>query len=142
MNRRDSLRVVCGAIWSAALARWGGLEARGATAAADGTEPTTHDADATLEERLKQDVERLGPRVYSDEGITVFLACIEVHARGSSAAALLPFNAELARQIHDTADAWERLYPQAKDEDVSKLIEVLAERDFATRTASAGEAAP
>ena len=114
MNRRDSLRILTGAIWAAGLTR---AVAHGASA-------------SELEAKLKQDVERLAPRVYSDEGIPVFLACVDLHRPAGSRAMLTHFNAELARDMRDNAAAWERLYPEAKPEDISKLIEILADRDF------------
>ena len=114
MNRRDSLRILTGAIWAAGITR---AVANGASA-------------STLEERLKQDVERLAPRVYSDEGIPVFLACVDLHRPAGNHATLTHFNAKLARQFRDNAAAWEHLYPDAKPEDISKLIEILADRDF------------
>ena len=114
MNRRDSLRILAGAIWAAGLTR---AVAHGASA-------------SELEEKLKRDVERLAPRVYSDEGIPVFLACVDLHRPAKKPAVLTHFNAELARQMRDNAAAWERLYPEAKPEDISKLIEILADRDF------------
>ena len=94
---------------------------------------TAEEADE-VDRRLRKDLARLAPRAYSEEGIPVFLACEDlVLAKTSqkSAATLSPFNAELAADFHKNAAAWQRIHPHAPDADVGKLIEVLAERDFA-----------
>ena len=46
-------------------------------------------------------------------------------------ATLTPFNATFAADLRKNAEAWQRIYPHATDADVGKLIEVLADRDFA-----------
>ena len=84
--------------------------------------------------RLRQDLARLAPRAYSEEGIPVFLACEDLvpdRTPRKSAATLTPFNAALAADFRKNAEAWQRIHPEATDADVGKLIEVLAERDFA-----------
>ncbi len=84
--------------------------------------------------RLREDLARLGPRAYSEEGVPVFLACEDLmpdKTPRKSAATLTPFNAALAADLRKNAEAWQRIHPQATDADVGKLIEVLAERDFA-----------
>lgn len=119
MDRRDSLRVMGAAICAAGIAR-----------SSDAGASTTN-----VDAKLKHDVDALAPRVYSDEGIPVLLACVDLHPVAGKAPALTPFNGALSREMRDNAAAWERLYPDAKPEDVSKLIEVLAQRDFAARLA-------
>ena len=83
--------------------------------------------------RLREDLARLAPRAYSEEGIPVFLACEDLVADRTSqksAATLTPFNAALAADLRKNAEAWQRIHPHATDADVGKLIEVLADRDF------------
>lgn len=121
MNRRDSLQILAAAIGAAALTR----------AAASSASSNA------LDDQLKQDVDRLASRVYSDEGIPVILACVDLHRSAGKHVALTRFNARLAREMRDNAAAWERLYPQAKPEDISKLIEVLTDRDFSALEAGA-----
>ena len=86
--------------------------------------------------RLREDLARLAPRAYSEEGVPVFLACEDLlsdRTSRKSAATLTPFNAALAADFRKNAEAWQRIHPEATDADVGKLIEVLAERDFAGR---------
>ena len=93
--------------------------------------PSTSSVEA-VEEALRADLARLGSPAYSDEGIPVFLSCANVAGErvGAPRATITPFNETLAAQIHNNAEAWQRMFPNAPDTDISKLIEVLAERDF------------
>lgn len=128
MDRRDSLKMLTGAIWAAGLSRAQASRAAGA----GGSMPA-----ADIDARLKRDVERIAPRVYSDEGIPVLLACVDLRRPAGAPFVPTRSNVELAGLVRDNAAAWERLYPEAKPEDVSKLIEVLADRDFAALGAGA-----
>lgn len=88
-----------------------------------------------VDDRLRQDLVRLAPRAYSEEGIPVFLACEDLVVDKSSqksTVTLTPFSAALASDFRKNAEAWQRIHPDAPDTDVSKVIEVLADRDFAT----------
>lgn len=70
----------------------------------------------------------MGSRAYSDEGIAVFLACETVS--GGAAPGPTELSRVVAAQFRANAAAWQRIYPDAPDTDVSKVIEVIAERDF------------
>ncbi len=87
-------------------------------------------APESIDDRLRKDIARLGPREYSEEGIPVFLACENLAASKSASVKLTAFNAALAAEFRKNAAAWQRIKPDAPDADVAKLIEVLAERDF------------
>ena len=92
------------------------------------------DAVNEVDVRLREDLARLAPRAYSEEGIPVFLACEDLVSNRTSrhfAATLTPFNAALAADLRKNAEAWQRIHPDATDADIAKLIEVLADRDFA-----------
>ena len=100
--------------------------------AAPGNQPEDA-ANKAVDERLRQDLARLAPRAYSEEGVPVFLACEDlVTAKTSqeSTAELTPFNKTLASDFRKTAEAWRRIHPDAPYTDVAKVIEVLADRDF------------
>ncbi len=87
-----------------------------------------------IDERLRGDLARLAPRVYSEEGIPVFLACVNLvpatGLRQPPAATLNPLSAALAATLHRNAEAYQRIRPAAKARDIAPLIEVLADRDF------------
>ena len=99
-------------------------------------------AKTTLDDLLREDLARLAPRAYSEEGIPVFLACENLVADKTSRApgkvALTPTNTALASAVHRNAEAWQRIRPDAQGKDVAQLIEVLADRDF-TRGGTAEE---
>jgi hypothetical protein len=82
---------------------------------------------------LRDDLARMGSHEYSDEGIPVFLACVDLVAEkaGKPAVPAPPLGRHLASELRRYGDAWHRLHPDAPDTDVSKVLEVLAERDFA-----------
>jgi hypothetical protein len=100
-----------------------------------GAGPAGAASDSSIEAALRQDLERMGSRAYSDEGIAVFLACETVS--GQAAPGPTELSATVAAQFRANAAAWQRIYPDAPDTDVSKVIEVIAERDF-NRAASEG----
>ncbi len=86
----------------------------------------------TVEKALREDLTRLGERAYSEEGIPVFLACVDLVAP-KNGRAIVPTSAlsrTVASDLRKNGEAWLRIYPKASDGDVSKLIELLAERDF------------
>jgi hypothetical protein len=85
---------------------------------------------------LRADLARVGKHEYSEEGIPMFLACVDEVAEqaGKPAAAPNALSAQLASDLRRYGDAWLRLHPDAPDTDVAKLIEMLAQRDFAHGT--------
>ena len=85
-----------------------------------------------VEKSLREDLARLGSRAYSDEGIPVFLACEDLVAAKihRPAAPVSALSQTVAADLRKNGEAWLRIYPNAPDTDLSKLIEVLAERDF------------
>jgi hypothetical protein len=78
-----------------------------------------------LDARLRKDIARLEPRVNSEEGVPVLLACVNLVGPQPAA-----HNSAVAAEFRQTAAAWERIHPHPKDTDVGKVIEVLAYRDF------------
>jgi hypothetical protein len=85
------------------------------------------------ERALKDDLATMGSHEYSDEGIPVFLACVDLVAQkaGKPVAEPTKLSKQVAVDLRRYGDAWQRLHPDAPDSDVSKVIEVLAVRDFA-----------
>ena len=94
--------------------------------------PSSTPSRDAFDDRLRKDVARLSPRVYSEEGIPVFLACENlVHTSHEPATvALTPMNKALASALERNAEAWQRIRPDAQAKEVAQLIEVLAYRDF------------
>lgn len=86
-----------------------------------------------LAQDLEQDLSALSRRDYSEQGIPVFLVGENLPSdnespdrrRRSEAA-----NTILVEVFRRHAEAWQQMNPDTKEADVSKLIEVLAERDF------------
>jgi hypothetical protein len=85
-----------------------------------------------VEQSLREDVARLGSRAYSDEGIPVFLACEDLVAAKIHRRAPPPsgWSKTVASDLRRNGEAWLRIFPNAPDTDISKLIEILAARDF------------
>ncbi len=136
MNRRMALVAIAAATGGAVSSRaaFAGLLESGQAQhdAPPGAPPK--EAVTEVDVRLREDLARLGSRAYSEEGIPVFLACedlVPYRASRQSAASLTPFNAAFAADLRKNAEAWQRIHPDATDADVGKLIEVLADRDFA-----------
>jgi hypothetical protein len=82
---------------------------------------------------MREDLARMGSHEYSDEGIPVFLACVDLAAEqaGKPPVPVPDFSRRFAADLRRYGDAWLQLHPDAPATDVSKVIEVLAERDFA-----------
>lgn len=99
------------------------------TFAAFGPQPQS-----TIDDRLRADLARLAPRVYSEEGIPVLLACENLvpskDAHKPAKVTLTALNAAFASALHRNAEAFQRIRPDAQAKDVAPLIEVLADRDF------------
>lgn len=96
--------------------------------------PATASGDELGDQVLK-DLTRLGSRVYSEEGIAVFLACENLVRGGDGAPVVLPapepLNTALAATFRRYAEVLPRVRPNVTEGDVAKLVELLAERDFA-----------
>lgn len=124
MNRRNALF----AMGATVLGGVSSLHAafRGARQATASGTPAGNTRQTGLEERMRKD---LAPHEYSEEGILVFLACQDLTMRKQ---ALSPLNASIAAEMRQNAEAMQHVKPDVAGSDVGKLIEVLAERDFAS----------
>lgn len=129
INRRTTLlglAAACGtAISSTALGRFADVASRAPAAGV----PTP-----AGEAELRDDLARMSaPHALSEEGVPVFLACVDVVAEqaGKTRTSATPFSAQIASDLRRYGDAWQRLHPDAPEGDVAKLIQILAERDFA-----------
>ena len=88
--------------------------------------------DTATEDRLRKDLDRLASREYSEEGVPVLLACEDLVGKKASRPRVYGFNTTLASDFYRTGEAWKHLRPDASAGDVGKVIEVLADRDFAS----------
>jgi hypothetical protein len=86
-----------------------------------------------LGERLARELARLDMRDYSQEGIPMFLACenLSIEDRNPGAVTRLPSNAALARSFRRYADELPNVRANVTEHDVAKLVELLADQDFA-----------
>jgi hypothetical protein len=108
--------------------------ALGRLAGAAPMKPAADAAKPAGEADLREDLARMGAtREYSEEGVPVFLACVDLVAEqaGKSGAPATPFSAQIAANLRHYGDAWQRLHPDAPEGDVARLIQILADRDFA-----------
>lgn len=130
MNRRNALF----ALGATALA---GLRPLHAIVGGQNQTPTPDAtaSNAKADDQLRKD---LAPHEYSEEGIPVFLACEDLTKRP----ALTPLNAAVASEMRSNAEAMQRIKPDVAPDDVAKLIEVLAHRDFARGNTVAESGAP
>ena len=89
----------------------------------------------TRNESLSETLSRLGKRVYSEEGIPMFLACENLGPDQASPERTpvpsMPLNAVVVSAFHHYADEWQHTRPNAPVTDVAKIVELLAYRDFA-----------
>lgn len=131
VNRRTTLLAMLGAGIARATA--------GPLLAQNGSAPARAPADAhpaanagAGDQAMQADLARLGSHEYSDEGIPVFLACVNLVAEktGQPTAPATDLSKRVAADLRRYGDAWHTLHPDAPDSDASKVIEVLAERDF------------
>lgn len=69
----------------------------------------------------------------------MFLVCENLvpdeTAENVPALMLAPLNDQLAAAFRGSADAWQRVQPDAPIGDVAKIVELLAHRDFAAEEA-------
>lgn len=81
---------------------------------------------------LKDDLDALGMRRYSEEGVAVFLACEDLVAAKAGRPSAPPneLSEKIAKGLRENGRAWQHLYPIAPEGDVATIIEVLAVRDF------------
>ena len=127
INRRTTLIAIaaaCGTGLShAALGRF--ADTGSTVPAADAPKPTG-------EAELRDNLARVGSHEYSEEGVPVFLACVDLVAEqaGKTGASPTPFSAQIASDLRRYGEAWQRLHPDAPETDAAKVIEMLAERDF------------
>ena len=111
-----------------------GCAKSGPTTPAADVAPADGDAD------LRDDLARMGtPREDSEVGVPVFLACVDLVAEkaGKPGAPATPFSAQIATDLRRFGDAWLQLHPDAKEGDVARLIQILADRDFRGVTGAA-----
>lgn len=138
-NRRTTLMaMVGGGLSFTALGRVLGAEPSPPGAAPPAAAPpataTPAGTPASAADRaLAEDLARMGAHEYSDEGIPVFLACVDLVAllSGQPVAPPTQLSRHVAAELRRYSDAWRGLHPEAPDTDISKIIEVLAARDFA-----------
>lgn len=90
----------------------------------------------TREDSLSTALNRLGARIYSEEGIPMFLVCENVVSNQTSRqrAPTPPtsLNEKVASAFRRYADEWQRIRPDAPATDVARIVELLAYRDFAS----------
>lgn len=104
---------------------------RGANRRQEPYGPADSSTDA-VDKLLDRDLKALTGRPYSEEGIPVFLVCEDLTPGGRSSR-VLPGPAQddrLRLQFRTNAAAWPRIRPEATADDLGKLIEIVAERDF------------
>lgn len=91
-------------------------------------------ADA-IENRLAKEIARVAFRADSEEGVPVLLACMnqvmDKSTKTIPSVKVTAWNAVVTTEIHQNADAWQRLRPNCPPSDVGRLLQVLAERDVA-----------
>lgn len=103
-------------------------------AGAGSTEPRVGTASAGPRgQQLLRELSRLEARVYSEEGIPMFLACInlaEGKSRTSKTPPALAANATLATAFRQSVEDLRRVRANVSEEDVAKLVELLADQDL------------
>jgi hypothetical protein len=82
-----------------------------------------------FDDRLSSALAGLSKRVYSEEGVAMFLACENRTAKQTLPTSSL--NSNIQSAFRRSADAWHRMHPQAPAKDAAKIVELLAYQDFA-----------
>lgn len=134
-NRRGALLAVA----AAAFSRLGSLIFRGRQFrqydVADSSTALAAQPFDVPEESLSTALNRLGQRVYSEEGIPMFLVCENLGSNRTSSerppAAATSLSEKVAFAFRRYAAEWQRLQPGAPATDVARIVELLAYRDFA-----------
>ena len=133
ITRRGAAGSLLAGIWTLVSCARSGRSPRTPASRPDITGPGTPDA---FVRQLLRDFERTGSRTYSEEGITVFLVGENLAARSperSPGRSSRESNgAELAAAFRHGAAVLPGMRPAVTPDDVGKLIEVLADRDFGT----------
>jgi len=83
-------------------------------------------------EELRQDLERLAQRTYSEQGIPMFLVCENLAPGEPTGNVDGREGRRLAGNLRRAAETFWSIRPNANGGDVPKLLEFLAERDFGT----------
>jgi hypothetical protein len=91
---------------------------------------TTGKPFAASAEELRRDLERLGQRTYSEQGIPMFLVCENLAPDEPTGNVDGRDGTRLAENLRRTAETFRSIRPNATEGDVPKLLELLAERDF------------
>ena len=91
--------------------------------------------DANIDDRLRKEIAEQAARSTSEEGVAVLLACVNLVEDKSSGkvppVAPTKLSTTIAAELRRDSAAWERIQPNAPASDIAKLIQMLAERDFA-----------
>ena len=86
------------------------------------------------EQRLERELARLDTRDYSQQAIPMILACVNLapdKQRQFDAARPIPGNAAIASRFRQYVEALPKVVKHVDEEDVAKLVELLADRDLA-----------
>ena len=131
MNRR-ALLIMFGKTTAAGLAFGSGLSRTPLAGIVSSiTPPSAQATSATYDTQLQAAMDKLGTRVYSEEGIPMILACEDLTAKTPVAPAYSRrMNDAIAPVFQKYLDAWGRLHADAPAGDVAKLVELLSFRDF------------
>jgi hypothetical protein len=130
-TRRFALIGVLGSCWAfISCAR----SQRGSTSRSK-TDDAVGDALEEFDRQLLEDFSRVGSRTYSEEGIAVFLVGENLAGPDRDRLPVVPASrdtspARLAAAFREYASALLRVRPDATEEDVATLVEVLADRAF------------
>ena len=134
MKRRGVLAVIGmaalgGVKWCVAQ----GLELKGLAASRNRFDVLDVGHGKPVEQNLGAEMTRIGSRVYSEEGVPMFLACQNMALAQSTLApaATASLNRKVASAFSRYAKQYQQVKPDATAADVAKIIELLAERDFA-----------
>ena len=125
-NRRGALLAIAFAVFGRVGRGLNSIGGRESEANSDSLETQ---AVGSADDRLREDLSRLAGRVYSEEGIPMVLACENLVPDQSS---FVPtaLNKNLSNAFIRDTKLYEHMKPEASATDISKIIEMLADRDF------------
>jgi len=83
---------------------------------------------ANEQERLFRDIEALRARDYSEVGVSMILACENL--AGDQPPAAHPENTQMYEAFSRYAEMFVEQKPDASEDDVAALVELVADRDF------------